>query len=73
MGKKQRLAMNGRMSGWEDVSRGVAQGSVLGPLLFIIYINDLDSRLKSWLSQFADDTKLECKIDSRGVIRFRKV
>ena len=59
--------MSGRMSCWEDVSSGVPQGSVLGPLLFIIYlyINDLDNRVKSKLSKFADDTKLGGELDSR--------
>ena len=63
--RKQRVAVSGRMSCWEDVSNGVPQGSVLGPLLFIIYINNLDSGVKSKLSKFADDTKLGGKVDSR--------
>jgi len=50
----------------EDVSSRVSQGSVLGPLLFIIYINDLDNWVKSRLSKFADDSKFGGKVDSRG-------
>ena len=42
------------------------QGPVLGPLLFIIYINDLDSGVKIKLSKFVDDTKVGGKVDSRG-------
>ena len=54
------------MSCWEDISNGVPQGSVLGPLLFIIYSDDLDSGVKSKLSKFTDDTKLGSEVDSRG-------
>ncbi len=63
--RKQRVAVSGRMSCWEDASSRVPQGSVLGPLLFIIYINDLDNGVKSKLSKFANDTKLGGEVDSR--------
>ena len=60
------MAVSGRMSCWEDVSSGVPQGSVLRPLRFIIYINDLVNGVKSKLFKFADDTKLGGEVDSRG-------
>ena len=65
-GRKQRVAVSGRLSCCEDVNSGVPQVSVLGPLLFIIYINDLDNGVKSELSKFADDTKLGGEVESRG-------
>ena len=56
--RKQRVVINGEKSGWGDVISGVPQGSVLGPLLFIMYINDLDNGVNSDISKFADDTKI---------------
>ena len=56
--RKQRVVLNGQCSSWADVNAGVPQGSILGPLLFLIYINDLPDGLKSECKLFADDTSL---------------
>ena len=54
----QRVVLNGQCSSWPSVQAGVLQGSILGPLLFLIYINDLPGNLQSTVKLFADDTSL---------------
>lgn len=56
--RRQRVVLNGETSQWAPVTSGVPQGSVLGPVLFIIYINDIGQDVSSSISIFADDTKL---------------
>jgi len=51
-------SVNGSFSGWNEVLSGIPQGSVLGPLFFIIYINDLSLLMKNKILLFADDTKI---------------
>ena len=54
--RKQRVVLNGQSSSWNNVKAGVPQGSILGLLLFLIYINDLADGLSSNTKLFADDT-----------------
>ena len=56
--RRQRVVLNGKSSIWSPVTAGVPQGSVLGPLLFLIYINDLVDNISSEAKLFADDTSL---------------
>ena len=54
--RTQRVILNGTYSDYSIIESGVLQGSVLGPLLFLIYINDLEKNIKSNIIFFADDT-----------------
>ena len=62
--RQQRVVINGRYSEWREVGSGVPQGSILGPLLFTLYINDIGNGLSNSLLNFADDTKLWGKVNS---------
>ena len=57
-GRQQRVCVNGIFSDWTPVTSGIPQGSVLGPLLFVIYINDMPDNISSDIYLFADDTKV---------------
>jgi hypothetical protein len=59
----QRTVINGKTSSWRTLEAGVPQGSVLGPLLFLVYINDLIAGMKSDARIFADDTSLFVIVD----------
>jgi hypothetical protein len=64
--RQQRVKMNGTFSGWQTVTSGVPQGSVLGPILFLIFINDLPDVITCTAKPFADDTKLYSVINGRN-------
>ena len=66
-GRKHCVAVNGERSNWAWVRSGVPQGTVLGPVLFTIFINDLPELLESEIKIFADDTKLYNVGNSIGI------
>ena len=69
--RQQRVVLNGQTSSSLNVTAGVPQGSVLGPLLFLIYINDLPDEITSSCKIFADSTSLFSKIENKSHSNFR--
>ena len=56
--REMRVVVNKQFSAWSPVISGVPQGSVLGPLLFLLYVNDLPDWIVNDMRMFADDTKI---------------
>ena len=64
--RRQRVVVDGEVSSWKSVLSGVPQGSVLGLILFLVYINDLEEGVTGKILKFADDTKLFTKTKEIG-------
>ena len=64
--RKQRVVVDGEVSSWKSVLSGVPQRSVLRPILFLVYINDLEEGVTGSILKFADDTKLFRKTKEIG-------
>ena len=62
-GRRQRIVLPGESSNWSSVNASVPQVSILGPLLFLIYINDIVENINSSIRLFADDTSLYIIVD----------
>ena len=62
--RRQRVVIKGQSSEWGTISTGVPQGSVLGPLLFLVFINDIVDIVHSEIKVFADDTSLYLTVDN---------
>ena len=63
-GQHQRVVVKGEISKWYPVDSGISQGSVLRPLLFILYVNDIPDLVNSKVKMFADDFKIYTQITS---------
>ena len=63
-GRRQQVRVEGDYSSWKDVKSGVPQGSVLGPILFVIFINNMPEVIESFCQLFADDAKIFTSIAS---------
>ena len=63
-GRRQRVVVNGKKSTWLDVKSGVPQGSVIGPLLFLLFINDMPNEMNCNIQLFADDAKIFKTVDN---------
>ena len=67
-GRKQCVQVDGERSSWKNVKSGIPQGSVLGPILFVIFINDMPEVVDSMCQLFADDAKVFRSMDTKEEI-----
>ena len=65
-GRRQCVIVSGSKSSWSPVTSGIPQGSVLGPILFVCYINDMSEVVESPAHMFADDTKIYRQITTQS-------
>ena len=70
--RKQRVVVNGVKSDWAPVLLGVPQGTVLGPLLFSLYINDISSDIESERRLFADDCVCYREIKDEDTMKLQR-
>ena len=66
--RKQRVELNDQLSSWSNIETGVPQESIFGPLLFLIYINDLSGGLTTNAKLFADDVPLFCVVNNINLL-----
>ena len=66
---KQRIQLNGHRSGWMEVRSGVPKGPVLGPLIFTIFIDDIDEQVLCEISKFVDDPKIASRVNTFNDVR----
>ena len=64
IGRSQQVVLRGSYSSWTQVKSGVPQGTILGPILFITYVNDIPTGVSSTVKLYADNTKLYREIES---------
>ena len=69
VGRVQRVVIEGKTSSWLNVTSGVPQGSILGPLLFVVFINDIPSSVDYNIDLFADDSVLHKPIFSTNFFK----
>ena len=65
-GRRQRVVLRNGTSKWRDITSGVPQGSILGPLLFLLFVNDLPDVVSTTAKMFADDTKVYNEINNKA-------
>ena len=70
--RRQRVVLNGSFSSWLPVISGVPQGSILGPLLFSVYLNDIANFVRCKIKLFADDVTLYHQLFLKMIVYFYK-